>query len=292
MLSNSELIHNADGSIYHLSLCKDDIARRIILVGDQARVDKVAKHFSGIRTKIQHREFYTVTGQYGKNEYSVISTGIGTDNIDIVLNELDALLNLDPDTGTPVESPEKLQILRFGTCGGMQPDVPVGSLVLSNYALGGDGLLGYYHMPGEPLLQESIDAYWAQNLRCLPRFFGESASKVFIDKAKSHFPDILHGGTFSAAGFYAPQGRSLGRARAVVPNLPQIISGFRYQDMPVLNMEMETSGILGLGAALGHKAGSLSVILANRQRGEFAENPQAEEAKLIEAGLALFETVD
>ncbi|MEZ4686337.1 MAG: nucleoside phosphorylase [Bacteroidia bacterium] len=291
MIPNSELIHNADGSIYHLNLCREDVARRIILVGDQARVDKVATYFTNIRTRIQHREFYTVTGIYGKHEYSVISSGIGTDNIDIVLNELDALFNLDEESGKPVPRPEKLKILRFGTCGGMQPDLPVGSLVLSNYAIGGDGLLGYYHLPGEPALQESIDAFWAKHLRKLPRFFGEAASNIFIEKARQ-FPEIYHGGTFSAAGFYAPQGRSLGRARAVVPNLPQIIAGFRFRDMPVLNMEMETSAILGLGAALGHEAGSLSVILANRQRGEFAPNPQAEEAKLIEAGLALFESAD
>ena len=287
----SEFIRNQDGSIYHLNLCPDDIATRIIFVGDQARVDRVAAHFSNIRTRIQHREFYTVTGEYEGREYTVISTGIGTDNIDIVLNELDALVNLDWDSGEVKSSLTSLNILRFGTCGGLQPDVPVGSLVLSDYAIGGDGLLGYYHLNALPTLQEHLDAWRAKNLRLLPRFFGVNGSPLFLDAARSHMPEIHLGGTFTAAGFYAPQGRSLGRAKPVVPRLPEMMSRFSFKDVPVMNMEMETAGILGLGGALGHQMGSLSVILANRQRGEFASDPAKEEAKLIAKGLSLFNQI-
>ncbi|MFK7972510.1 MAG: nucleoside phosphorylase [Bacteroidia bacterium] len=288
MLKASELIQNADGSIYHLNLCPDDIVPRIIFVGDQARVDKVADHFDQVRTRVQKREFSTVTGSFQGNEYTVISTGIGTDNVDIVLNELDALFNIDWETKTVKADFTQLHILRFGTCGGLRADVPVGSMVLSNFAIGGDGLLGYYHIPGHESVQERVDAWQAKHVRNLPRLFGVGAGASFIQTARDHFPNIHHGGTFTAAGFYAPQGRNLGRAKLTVPNLPEKLASFDCCDLPIVNLEMETAGILGLGHALGHEMGSLSVILANRAQGTFAENPAEEEARLIETGLSLF----
>lgn len=281
----SELILTEEGEIYHLRLTPQDIAHNIIFVGDPGRVDRVTAHFDSIRFQRQQREFYTVTGSYQGIPLTVISTGIGTDNIDIVMNELDALVNIDFETRMIKPELTQLRILRLGTSGSLQADVPVGTLVLSTYAVGGDGLLGYYIQKNHQSLQELLDVWHAKYARKLPRMVGALASKSFIAYAEQYLPEIQLGGTFTAAGFYGPQGRSLGRLKLAFTSLTRYIAEFVFEDRPVMNMEMETSGILALGNALGHQAGSLSVLLANRSTGEFSADPLGDEEKVIQTGL-------
>ena len=284
----TELILNSDGSVYHLKLKPGELAKKIIFVGDPDRVEKVAKHFDRIEFKRQKREFVTITGYLKGERLSVISTGIGPDNIDIVWNEIDALFNIDFESRIPFANPESIKVLRLGTCGGMQEEIPVGSMVLSNYAIGGDSLMQYYDVdPMSVDLAQTLRIFQYRNeLFYLPLYVASGDDELWEEVAKAD-PDILGGITFTAAGFYGPQGRSLGRIPVRIPELPDIISQFEYDNHQVLNMEMETAAILALGNALGHQAASLCVILANRITGDFHDDPFAAEAALIEKGLFL-----
>lgn len=280
---STELILNADGSIYHLHLQPQELAPNVVLVGDPDRVETVTEHFDSIEYTRQHREFRVSTGQYRGQRVTCLSTGIGTDNIDIVLNELNALATIDfaQRVALPAQAQQSLRILRLGTCGGLQPDVKVGTLVASRYAIGADGLLNFYaendlHTP----LAQAATAFFQEKM---------PEVRVFPYTAESSLPmahpAIMQGITFTANGFYAPQGRGIGAAAVV--DMPTVMASFAFGGLQVLNMEMETAGILGLSALLGHRAASLSVVLANRATGVFHSDPAAAIAELIAVGLPL-----
>ncbi len=269
-IEESELILNSDGSVYHLHLLPEDIGDTIILVGDQDRVPEVSKHFDQIYLKKQHREFITHTGRIGSNRISVISTGIGTDNIDIVLNELDQLCNIDLQTRALKSNKHDLTIIRVGTSGALQTDISVDSILVSTHGLGLDGLLWYYsHSPKFELgnLQEQLGIPFVK-----PYLF--EANPELLAKFDNR---SLRGITATCQGFYAPQGRSL-RKPIVEPNLPQKLSEIRIDNQRITNFEMETAAILGLSEIFGFKAISVNAILANRINHTFSLNP----SKIIE----------
>lgn len=287
-MRDSELILTDDGSIYHLHLQPGQVAKKVLLVGDPDRVERIAQELDQVELRCHKREFYTLTGWTQGQKISIISTGIGTDNVDIVLSELDALFNIDFETRAIKEEVTELKILRLGTCGGMQPTVPVGSLVASNWAIGGDGLMPFYSISASPLEQDFAHTWQIYQQQRLPgalSFYTTACAPELDELIRTEFPEIQQGITYTAAGFYGPQGRSLGRIPVRFPDLPEILSGFQYEGQQVLNMEMEASGVLAMAKGLGHQAGCICIILANRQLGQFAEDPAAEEQKLIQTGL-------
>ena len=278
-LSPSELILNADGSIYHLNLLPGDIAETIITVGDPDRVSEVSDHFDSIEIKKGKREFITHTGHLNGKRISVISTGIGTDNIDIVLNELDALVNIDFDTRKVKKNRIRLKIIRIGTSGAIQKDIPVNSWILTELAIGFDGLLHFYKNDFNEFTDMEDEfvrqTHWSPN-----------KSRPYIVRYDEELADIFDsnrirlGVTTTNTGFYGPQGRNL-RISSSFEHFTETIADFRYQDRQITNLEMETSGIYALSKLLGHQAVSLNCILANRVTGEFAENPAASVQELI-----------
>ncbi|MCH4554074.1 nucleoside phosphorylase [Aestuariibaculum lutulentum] len=275
----SELILNPDGSVYHLNLKPEHIAETIILVGDQDRVDKVSKHFDAIEFKTQKREFKTHTGNLNGKRISVISTGIGPDNIDIVLNELDALVNIDLETRLPKTNLTSLNLIRIGTSGALQASIPVDSFVLSSAGLDINGMLHAYQM--ENICNPDYEAafikhtYWSTNkARPILVKNSESLEKKLIDD------NIYKGVTLTAGGFYGPQGRVL-RLPLQDPDLNTKIDSFSFDGYQVTNLEMETSAIYGLSKLLGHHAVSLNAIIANRATGDFSKNPSETIEKLI-----------
>jgi uridine phosphorylase len=261
-IPESELIITPKGSIYHLDLLPGQVAENVIVVGDQYRVSAISQHFDTIEHKVSKREFVTHTGTYKGKRISVISTGIGCDNIDIVINELDALFNIDFNTRLPKEKTTSLNIVRIGTSGSLQEDIPVDSFVISSYGLGFDGLLGFYDAVYEP---DELDLTRAFNSQinwpshCNPPYFTKGSS-LLIDKLKA---GMTVGITATANGFYGPQGRSL-RLRANVPDLNEQLNKFSYNDHRITNFEMETSALYGLSAMLGHQACTVCAIIANR----------------------------
>lgn len=293
MIAPSELVLNADGSIYHLNLRPEELAHKIIFVGDPDRVPKVSNYFDLVYTRKQKREFVIHSGKLDGQLLSVISTGIGSGNIDIVWNELDALVNIDFDKRVPKDRHTQLKVLRLGTCGGLQADVPIGQMVLSAFAVGMDQLLLFYKQEKAAstefaALQASISAHFDATFASPPPpfYLAEAASSI-RNLIKRAYPEILQGITCTAAGFYGPQGRFLERAGLRWPNFPLGLQPFRHEDMRFLNMEMESSAILGLAALFGHEASSLSVILANRDKKEFSDNPAQLEKDLIQKGLEI-----
>jgi uridine phosphorylase len=275
-LKNSELITNQDHSIYHLKLKNAEIAPRIITVGDPDRVEVVARNFDHIRLSRKSREFYTVTGRIGNMELTVISTGIGTDNIDIVLNELALVNGLNLESGEPLNNPLQLQILRLGTSGAIQADVPLDSILLSASALSFDGLLAFYAQDFE---QPSAD------LPGLPQPYLTHPSAHMMNQFTALTP--YQGITVTAAGFYAPQGRNI-LTTPLYPDFIQRLSALRIKEQRLTNLEMETAGIYGLGALLGMETLSISAILANRLTGEFSKKPQQTIEKMIAGALEIF----
>jgi len=275
----SELILNPDGSVYHLNLKPEHIANTIIFVGDQDRVEKVTKHFDVIEFKIQKREFKTHTGTYKNKRITVISTGIGADNIDIVLNELDALVNINLNTRTIKDSLTSLDIIRIGTSGSLQKDIPVDSFLLSSYGLDINGMLHSYKI--DTISNLDIEnafikhTQWHQN----------KARPIIIKNSESlenKFNDIVYRGiTATASGFYGPQGRIL-RLPIQDATLNNKIDTFNYKGLLITNLEMETSAIYGLSKLLGHNAISLNAIMANRVHGTFSKNPDVIIKNLIE----------
>ncbi len=276
----SELILNPDGSIYHLNLKPEHIAKNIIFVGDQDRVERISKHFDTIEFETQKREFKTQTGYYKNKRITVISTGIGPDNIDIVMNELDALVNIDLDTRKPKEQLTSLNIVRVGTSGSLQEDIPVDSFVLSTHGLDLNGMLHFYKLNN--ICNQNIeDAFilhtnWSKN-KARPLVIQSS------QKLHEKFDDNkLHKGiTATAGGFYGPQGRVI-RLALEDPDLNEKIDSFKFNDHRITNLEMETAVIYGMAKLLNHNALSLNAILANRAVGSFSENPKDAVNQLIE----------
>ena len=280
----SELILNKDGSIYHLNLLPKDIATTIITVGDPDRVSEVSKNFDSIDIKKGKREFVTHTGVLIGKRISVISTGIGTDNIDIVLNELDALVNIDFATRTVKENRIRLKIVRIGTSGAIQPEISIGSFLMSEYAIGFDGLLHFYqhsfnhHQQLEDAFIEHTQ--WAKEKArpYIVDFDADLAVKLMDNRIRLGF-------TATNTGFYGPQGREL----RIAPSQAGIMSkmtSFNHANKRITNLEMETSGIYVLAKLLGHQAVSLNCILANRVTGEFSKQPEKAVQELIQLTLA------
>jgi uridine phosphorylase len=279
-LSASELILNPDHSIYHLNLLPEDIAHTVITVGDPERVPRVSRYFDFVELRKQKREFTTHTGQLNGKRISVISTGIGTDNIDIVLNELDALVNLDFQTKTIKARKTSLDVIRIGTSGALQVHIPVDSFLMSEYAIGLDSLLHFYkseHIQYQEIQQAFIaHTKWAtaKSLPYVVKYDSELAQKLVSDRIQLGF-------TVTNVGFYGPQGRTL-RLENEDNELVDKIAHFNFKGMQISNMEMETSGIYGLCKLLGHRAVSLNCILANRITGEFSKSPNKAIDTLIE----------
>lgn len=270
-IKESELILNPDGSIYHLNLKPENIADTVIFVGDQNRVEKVTKHFDSIDFKTSKREFKTHTGTYNNKQITVISTGIGPDNIDIVLNELDALINIDLKTRQPKKKLKSIDIIRIGTSGSLQKNIPVDSFLLSTHGLDINGMLHSYQI--NKINNTSIEnafikhTNWS-NVKAKPLIIENSKT---LEKRFENYK-IHKGITITAGGFYGPQGRKL-RLNLQDENLNNKIDSFNYNNLCISNLEMETSAIYGLSKLLGHNALSLNAIIANRANGTFSKNP-------------------
>lgn len=281
-LKNADLIINPDGSIYHLGIRPEDIADTIIFVGDPQRVAKVTKHFDRIEFTKQKREFITSTGRIGNKRLTCLATGIGVDNIDIVINELDALVNVDFSTRMIKEQHKALNLIRLGTSGAIRKEIPVESLLVADYGIGFDGLMLFYDQQLPPKvqgLQNSFNAFLS-NLKfdfpITPTYSMASEELISLFQEKKW----RHGITATATGFYAPQNRAI-RAQSAVPDLFNLVEPFGYDQLHLTNLEMETSAIYGLANILGHRALALNVILANRPTGAFAQAPKELEHKLI-----------
>ena len=270
-IKKSELILNPDGSVYHLNLKPENIAKNIIFVGDLNRVDKVTKHFESIDFTTQKREFKTVSGYYKNKRLTVISTGIGTDNIDIVLNELDALVNIDLNTRAIKKELTQLNIIRIGTSGSLQKDIPINSFLLSSHAIDLSGMLLSYQVVeiSHPKIEEAFIKHTNWNEK--KSYPIVVANSIDLGK-KLYSKNIYQGITATAGGFYGPQGRVL-RLAIQDPELNQKIDSFNFEGNRITNLEMETSAIYGLSKLLGHKAVSMNAIIANRANGTFSENP-------------------
>lgn len=269
-IKESELILNPDGSVYHLNLKPEDIANDIILVGDQDRVEEISIHFDTIDFKTQKREFKTHTGTYKGKRITVLSTGIGPDNIDIVMNELDALVNIDLYTRKPKSILTKLNIVRIGTSGSLQADVPVNSFVLSTHGLDLNGMLHFYQILdiSNPDFENSFIEYTNWNpAKARPILIGNSVS---LEK-RFDGPEVFKGITATAGGFYGPQGRVL-RLLLEDDNLNSKMDSFSYEGVRITNFEMETAVIYGLSKLLGHNALSLNAVIANRANATFSED--------------------
>ncbi|WP_223034376.1 nucleoside phosphorylase [Hanstruepera marina] len=278
-IKESELILNPDGSVYHLNLKPENIANDIIFVGDQDRVEKITKHFDTVTFTTQKREFKTQTGVYKGKTLSVISTGIGPDNIDIVLNELDALVNIDLQTRKPKPNLTSLNIVRVGTSGSLQKDIPVDSFVLSSHGLDINGMLHFYQVKtiSNPEIENAFINHTQWNVdKARPIVINNS--KELEDKFYSN--QTFKGITATAGGFYGPQGRVL-RLPLQDANLNSKIDSFYFEGHRISNLEMETSVIYGLSKLLGHKALSLNAIIANRATGEFSKDPKQVVESLI-----------
>lgn len=279
MIQSSELILNPDGSVYHLNLKPEHIAHDIIFVGDQNRVEKITQFFDSIEFSMQKREFKTQTGIFKGKRISVMSTGIGPDNIDIVLNELDALVNIDLETRKPKEKLTSLNIIRIGTSGSLQADIPVDSFVMSKFGLGLDNMLRSYLIDevSHPAMEEAFIAETNWDLR-KGRPYVISCSEMLEKRIES---ERMHKGiTATAGGFYGPQGRVL-RLNIQDESLNSKMDNFTFEDNRITNLEMETAAIYGLSALLGHNALSLNAIIANRASGTFSEDPYKAVDELI-----------
>lgn len=289
-IAESELILNARGAVYHLDLRPEEIGHTILTVGDPDRVAQVSKHFSTIEHRSQHREFISHTGYLGEKRVTVLSSGIGTDNIDIVINELDALVNIDLSTRSIRPTLRSLNIIRLGTSGALQDDIPVDSFVCSTHGLGIDNLMNFYRVQQndeeQQLLQSFITFTQLHNGIAQPYIFGAGASLL------KHFgKDYHHGITVTCPGFYGPQGRVL-RLGVAQPDLIDRLTQFRFGRYRITNFEMETSAIYGLGKLLGHHCLSLNVIVANRVLKQFSPDGAAAVENLIVKSLDIIKDIE
>lgn len=259
----SELILNQDGSVFHLHIKPEQLAHKVILVGDPGRVSLVASHFTNIEMEVQSREFHSITGKYQGKRITVASTGIGCDNIDIVVNELDALVNIDFATRTEKAEKTSLEIVRIGTCGGLQEYTPVGTFIVSEKSIGFDGLLNFYAGRNEVCNLALEDAFtkhmhWNPQL-CAPYVI--EADEELTNRIGGD--DMVHGITIACGGFYGPQGRQL-RIPLADPDQNAKVESFEYEGMHITNFEMESSALAGLSKLLGHKATTCCMVIANR----------------------------
>ncbi|WP_370799049.1 nucleoside phosphorylase [Xylanibacter rarus] len=261
----SELIINPDGSVFHLHVRPEDIADKVILVGDPGRVELVASHFDTKECNIESREFHTITGTYNGKRIMVTSTGIGCDNIDIVMNEIDALANIDFNTRTEKEKIRQLDIVRIGTCGGLQPYTPVGTFICSEKSIGFDGLLNFYEgrnavcdLAMERALLNHLG--WTGNM-CAPAPYIIDADSELVERIADK--DMVRGVTIACGGFFGPQGRQL-RIPLTDPKQNEKIERFEYNGLKITNFEMESSALAGLARLMGHKATTCCMVIANR----------------------------
>lgn len=270
----SELIINTDGSIFHLHVHPGQLADKIILVGDPGRVSAVAAHFDRKECEVENREFKTITGYYGDKRVSVLSTGIGCDNIDIVMNEIDALANIDFRTRTVKPGPlRRLEIVRIGTCGGLQPHTPVGTFIASVKSIGFDGLLNFYGNRDSvcdlSMEKAFLDAMQWKGNQCIPHPYVVDANPELTERIAG--TDMVRGVTIACGGFFGPQGRSL-RIPLADPLQNKKIAAFRHEGLCITNFEMESSALAGLSLLMGHKALTCCMVIANRNAGK--ANPE------------------
>lgn len=261
----SELIINEDGSVFHLHVKPEWLADKVILVGDPGRVSLVASHFESKECEVESREFHTVTGTYKGKRITVVSTGIGCDNIDIVMNELDALANIDFQTREEKKELRSLDLVRIGTCGGLQPDTPVGTFVCSEKSIGFDGLLNFYagrnqvcDLPMERAFLNHMG--WSGN-QCAPAPYVIDANSDMVNRIAQN--DMVRGVTIAAGGFFGPQGREL-RVPLADPRQNEKIEAFEYKGYRITNFEMESSALAGLARLMGHRATTVCMVIANR----------------------------
>lgn len=279
----SELIINEDGSIFHLHVRPEQLADKVILVGDPGRVDLVASYFDSKECDIQSREFHTATGTYKGKRITVVSTGIGCDNVDIVMNELDALANIDFQSRKEKDTLRQLELVRIGTCGGLQHDTPAGTFICSEISIGMDGLLNFYEgrnavcdLPLERALLNHLG--WSGNL-CSPALYAIHADHELVERiAKT---DMVRGMTVACGGFFGPQGRRL-RIPLADPHQNEKIESFEYQGKRITNYEMESSALAGLSLLLGHKATTVCMVIANRVKQEADTSYKAQIGDLIQ----------
>ena len=279
----SELILNADGSAYHIVLKAEHVKENVLLVGDMGRVHRIARHFDKVEYSIQNREFFTKVGTYKGKEITVMSTGIGTDNIDIAINELDVAVNIDVDKRSFKENKRKLNLIRIGTSGALQEDVEVDSFVASKYGLGLDGLLNFYetkYSKDEKALRDAFIYHCAYPQRLTRPYIVEGNQDLRLKIGYG----MTMGITATASGFYAPQGRIL-RLELEYDDLIKKINSFEWNDERVTNFEMETSALYGLGSLLGHNTLTVCAIIANRLKGEFSKDYKKTVDGLIETVL-------
>jgi uridine phosphorylase len=285
-IAESELILNERGAVYHLNLRPEELAPTVITVGDPDRVAEVSKYFDGIEVKQQHREFISHTGRVGNKRITVLSSGIGPDNIDIVLNELDALVNINLETREINPQLRALQIIRIGTSGSLQADIPVDSFVASTHGLGVDNLLNFYRMEQnseEELLLQSFITHTQIHAQVGNPYINSAAPSLL-----KHFVTDFHQGiTVTCPGFYGPQGRVL-RLGLSNPHLVNRLTDFRYGQHRISNFEMETSAIYGLGKLMGHQCLAINAIVANRVKQEFSKDGKAAVEKLIQRFIQTF----
>ena len=280
-IKESELVLHSDGTVYHLRIHPENVADTVILVGDPARVDVVSSYFDRIEFRKQNREIKTHTGVIGNKRLTVMSTGMGADNVDIVMNELDALVNIDFTTRTIKEDLKSLSIIRLGTSGGLQPDLPLNAIVASEYALGLDGVVQFYDYGFSDKEKQIRDTFrnftgWKANL---PAPYVIEPKGRLIDLFENE--KLYKGITVTAPGFYGPQGRQL-RLPLAMPGLNSKLQAFSFENIRILNYEMETSALYGLGNLMGHRTLTLCVAIANRNRREYNQNYQEAIKNLIE----------
>lgn len=278
-LPPSELVLNPDGSVYHLALRPDQIGDLVLVCGDPGRVELISRHFEKIEHKVQNREFVTHTGLYHGTHITALATGIGTDNIDIVLNELDALVNIDLGKREPRKETRSLRIVRLGTCGALQEDIPVDSLIVSTHGIGLDNVLHFYanEMSDNELriLRAMLEhCEWPDNLPV-----------PYVAEGDDDLVELLSGGntqgiTLTAGGFYGPQGRQL-RAVPSVDGLNERFTSFAFEQLRICNYEMETSALYGLSGLFGHRAATVCAVVANRLRKEYSRDHHAAVERMI-----------
>ncbi len=288
-IAESELIINNRGAVYHLDLRPEELADTVILVGDPDRVKKVSKHFDRIEHQLQHREFISHTGYIGNKRLSCTSTGIGPDNIDIAINELDALVNIDFATRTVKENLNKLNIIRFGTSGSLQADIPVDSFVASTHGLGLDNLLNFYAYEKTAEETGMANAFITQTQldTTITNPYAFAGSKILLNKFGNNFHKGI---TVTCPGFYGPQGRIL-RLGLSSPGLIDKLTHFNFNNNRITNFEMETSAIFGLGRLLGHECMSVNAIVANRVVQQFSNDSNATVEQLIKEALEVLSTL-
>jgi len=281
--SPTDLIINPDGSTYHLHIRPDQLPHKIIMVGDPERVPFVSKYFDKIDHKIHKREFVSHIGQFRNQSIGVISSGIGADNVEIVMNELDALANIDFKTRYAKEQKISLELIRIGTSGSIQEDIPVDSFLVSKAAIGFDNLAQFYGFESINMLANDALSLWCQQINYTLPVYGAKASEKLIKQFSSI---SQHGYTLTAPGFYAPQGRTV-RMKSLLPDFLRDVSKTKFEGEIISNIEMETAAYYAFSASLGHEMISLNAILANRLTHEFSKNPEGQIKQLIELTLDL-----